>query len=125
MKIKKPRFDIRRPVTLKKPVTGNMIAEALKKAALELQSRFVEMDRKNINGEESAMLGLSGSAPDADTVIRTGEDLSETRIFFNRTYETIGVGSIHWSGVKFNWDTYECGHIRNVELVKKELEEIF
>lgn len=123
MKIKKPRFDIRKPVTLTKPVNGNMIVAALKKAAVELQSRFVETERKNIDGEESAVLGLSGSAPDADTIIRTGDSLNETRIFFNRTYETIGVGSIHWSGVKFNWDTYECGYIRNVELVKKELED--
>ena len=26
------------------------------------------------------------------------------------------------TGVKFNWDTYESGYIRNVEMVQRELE---
>ena len=37
MRTKKPNFDIRRPVKLKKAVTGTEIAKALKKMAKEEQ----------------------------------------------------------------------------------------
>ena len=124
MRTKKPNFDIRRPVKLKKAVTGTEIAKALKKMAKGIQSRYVEAEKEDKGGEESAIIGLSSYAPDADVLIRTGKNLDETRIYFNRRYKEIGAGSVHWSGVKFNVNTYECGYIRNVELVKKELEEI-
>jgi len=122
MKQKQPRFDIRRPVRLKQPVTGEQIAGALKKVAEELRSKYVEIDIRETDGEKSAVIGLSSSAPDGDVLIRSGESLEETRVCFNSTYENIGVGSVHWSGVKFNWNTYESGYIRNVETVKRELE---
>lgn len=124
MRTKKPNFDIRRSVKLKKAVTGAEIAEALKKVATTLRSQYVEVETGDINGEKSAILGLSSHSRDADVLIRTGKDLDETRIYFNREYTAIGVGSVHWTGVKFKFDTYESGYIRNVELVKKELEEI-
>lgn len=124
MRPRKPDYDIRRPILLKKAVSGTKIAEALKRVATTLRSQYVEVEISDINGEKSAILGLSSHSRDADVLIRTGKDLDETRIYFNREYTEIGVGSVHWTGVKFKFDTYESGYIRNVELVKKELEEI-
>ena len=51
MRTKKPNFDIRRPVKLKKAVTGTEIAKALKKMAKGIQSLYVEAEKEDKGGE--------------------------------------------------------------------------
>ena len=139
------RFDIRRSIDLKKPLTGKQIVEAFRAIAEDLAPRyekfFYRVDRlssfisriwnnsphslvrvtdiKNIDGERSAVYGLPLKSHGHDARLT---DCKSERIFDNKIYEKIEIRTCDVRGGTAFFDKEE-EVTRLMDEAKSKLEE--
>ena len=139
------KYDVRRTVQLKSPVTGAKIVEAVKKLSLETEvhmakqynapdkpytlpkfGAYREECLSDVDGQRMLLVGISSSYPYGNIAIRTGEDLSITGIQLDKTYDRIGVANTNppMGTLVFAVGYDESSVVEAVEAVKSGLEKL-
>ena len=85
--------DIRRTIRIDKKVTGDEIADALKKFSEQSEGKYIEKLLYDIDGKRTVIIGIQSKYPYECVMVRTGENLADKEIKLEDSYERIGVGS--------------------------------
>lgn len=122
------KYDVRRPLRLTKPATGERIYNALKEIPQKLKPMQVSFEEEivsDIAGLKIFTIGISSQYYSQNVVMRTGENLEEVTINLKQEYfNNIGVGSFGYAGIKFLVSEDESEYISAVEKVRDCLEKI-
>jgi hypothetical protein len=117
-------IDVRANLRLSREVSGKEISAALRVVAKETDGEYQEFEHIAVDGEDSAVIAVWSCDQNGDLVIRTGRSLDDNRIFFNKAYRNIGIGSACWGGMKHAiYATVERTQ-QSVEYAKNRLEEL-